>query len=327
MAKRIKIGVAGAGHMGTNHIRALSELNGLFELVGVYDLDFKREKVAEDYGTDFYRSYEELLDDIDAIIISCPTSLHKEMALKAAEQMVNAFVEKPVAESLEDSAIMYDKFSDKDLVLGVGHIERFNPVMLALQEIVDPKEVVAIEVHRCSPFDIRIFDVDVISDLMIHDIDLVVNGICRKMPSSISAVGKSVVSGRLADYANVAMTFPDGILAFITSSRCTEEKIRTICIHAKDAYYEGDLLRRTLVIKRGVNYKEVPALDHIRYKQTSIHEQISLPNQEPLKAELIDFWKAIQEQKNMMVSGSQVIRAMKVLDTVKDKIYTGGLIK
>lgn len=318
---RIKIGVAGAGKMGQNHIRVLSELNSMFELVGIYDPDPEKAAVAERYGVRYYTDYEELLEDVQAITLPCPTSLHKEMAIRAAKKGVHTLLEKPMAETQEDAREICEAFESRHLKLTVGYVERFNPVVKAMADIIQDMEIVSIEVHRCSPFDSRIYDVDVVADLMIHDLDIVMNALGKGMPEWVSAIGKKVYTTRFADYAQATLCFPDGVLAFVTTSRSTEDKIRTVCVHAKGAYIEGDLLNRTLTIKRGTNYYEDVKASNIKYKQSNITEQVVLPNVEPLKEEMRTFGMAIIDDAIPEITWDQVLHTMEVLDMVEGDIY------
>lgn len=319
--KRVRVGVAGAGKMGQNHIRVLNELNNIFELVGIYDPDTSKSSIAEKYGVKYFRDYTELLKSVDAVTLPCPTSLHKEMALSAANMGVHALVEKPMAETMDDAAEIYRAFCRKNLRLTVGYVERFNPVVQAIADIVKDMEIVAVEVHRCSPFDSRIYDVDVVTDLMIHDLDIVLNALNLGKIKKCSAIGKKVYTTQFADYASATLSFENGVIATITTSRSTEDKIRKLCIHAKGAYIEGDLLNRTLLIKRGTNYLEDVRAASIKYKQSSITEQVVLPNIEPLKVEMSSFGMAIVDCIDPVVRAEQVIETMGVLDTIKKNIY------
>ena len=314
----IKIGVVGCGKMGQNHIRILSEMSGIFDLIGFYDPDKTKEKVARSYGINQYVSYDEMLVTCDAVTIACPTSMHKEMALKAAKEGKHALVEKPIAEDLHDTQEIISAFKKNELMLTVGHVERYNPVVTTLCEILKSMDIVAIEIHRCSPFDSRIYDVDVVSDLMIHDIDILVNGIMEEYPLNIFAFSKSVHNSRFADYAHAVFSFSNGVNAFVTTSRATEDKIRMIVVHALGAYIEADMLNKSLTIKKGVNYE----LQHASYRQYSVTENVFVPLVEPLREELKNFGEAILGKKAMVIGGDQIIRAMQVLDTVKGIIYT-----
>ena len=327
--KKIRIGVAGAGKMGVNHIRIVSELSHMFDFIGIYDPDPEKKQIAEKYDVAFYPSYEKLLADIDAVIIASPTSFHYDMALKAAEYRVNSLVEKPMAETVDDIMKMQKTFKEKGLILAVSCVERYSPVIRTLKDVVKEEKILAVEVHRCSPYDPRIFDVDVVSDLMIHDVDIVVNDIFGKMPAQIEAYGTNTFSDHFADYAHAILTFNNQVRAYITSSRSTQDKIRTICIHTRDAYIEADMLNKTLVVKRGVKYMD--GSDHVSYRQYNVTEQIVLPNQEPLKEDIICFGRAVGGEDVFLVADEQVIRDMQVLDQVHKAIYekwnNGGTLK
>lgn len=319
--KKIRIGVAGAGKMGQNHIRVLSELNSVFDLVGFYDPDESKSDIAKIYGVKHFNSYEEMLRAVEAVTLPCPTSLHKNMALKAARFGKHTLIEKPMAETLDDAKEIASAFSENGLKLTVGYVERFNPVVKALADIVQDMEIVAVEAHRCSPFDSRIYDVDVVADLMIHDLDIVMNAIGLGVPEKVVAIGKKVHTSVFADYAQATVSFKDGVIASVTTSRSTEDKIRTICVHAKGAYIEGDLLNRTLLVKRGTSYLENVRAASIKYMQSNITEQIVLPNVEPLKEEMLAFGKAIDGEEPPEVDVEQVLQTMGVLDEVEKVIY------
>lgn len=316
---KIKIGVAGAGKMGVNHIRIVSELNNLFQFMGIFDPNPETRAIAEQYDLRFYPSYESMLDDVDAVIIASPSSLHYQMALQAAEKNVHALVEKPMAETVSDVADMQKSFREKGLILAVSCVERFSPVIRVISELVKDEKILAVEVHRCSPYDPRIFDVDVVSDLMIHDIDIVCNAIFDAEPSNIDAYGLNEFSEGFVDYAHAVLSFSGDVRAFITSSRSTQDKIRTLCVHARDAYIEADMLNKTITVKRGIKYIE--HAPHVSYKQYQLTEQIVVPNKEPLKEDILNFGLAVQGKDAFLVEGEQVLRDMRVLDAVHEKLY------
>lgn len=320
---RIKIGVAGAGSMGANHIRIVSELNSIFDFVGIFDPNTDKISVAEKYGVLFFNSYEEMLENVDAVIIASPTSLHYSMAMKAAEKDVCALVEKPMTENLDEAQNLIDAFNNKGLTLGVSYVERFNPVIDVLKSVIKNEEIVSIEVHRCSPYDNRIFDVDVITDLMCHDVDLITNAILDETPISVDAIGRKFFTDRFADYSQSILKFNSGVIAFDTASRCTQDKIRTFIIHAKAAYIEADMLNRTLTIKRRIKYEK--ASDDVNYVQSAIIEQINVPNKEPLKEDLINFGNSLMGKDKLRITGEHILRSMKTLDEIHNVVYEKGI--
>ena len=319
MDNRVKIGVAGAGNMGANHIRIVSELNNLFDFKGIYDPNNNTSVLAEKFGVRFYPSYELMLEDIDAIIIASPTSLHFEMALKAAKHKVHALVEKPMAETVGDVQHLQQVFEDQNLKLAVSCVERYSPVIQVLSEILKQEEILAVEVHRCSPYDPRIYDADVVSDLMIHDIDIVCNAVFNKDPLKVEAFGRNAFSEKYVDYAHAVLTFDNDVRAFITSSRCTQDKIRMLSIHAKDAFIEADMLNKTISVKRGIKY--IDNIPKASYRQYNLMEQIVVPNKEPLKEDILSFGMAVSGDEAFIVEKEQIIRDMKVIDQIHNIVY------
>lgn len=171
----LKVGVIGIGHMGRNHVRVFLE-EKRFDFVGIYDIDSKTANaVAEKYNVRAFKSIEELLENVAAVTVAVPSSLHRDVALKIAEYGVHALVEKPLAITSEDAEIIVKTFRKNNLKLAAGHIERFNPVFRELQKLVKNEDIFFIEANRYSPFSGsgRITDTSVVEDLMIHDVDLV----------------------------------------------------------------------------------------------------------------------------------------------------------
>lgn len=320
--RRVKIGVAGAGSMGSCHIRILSEQSGVFDLVGIFDPDPAKKEIADRYNTKFFGSYEEMLSEVEAVVIASPSSMHYEMSLIAADHGVHALMEKPIAETVEQAEEMLRVFREKNLLISVSYVERYSPVIRALQDVLEDEDIVAIEVHRCSPYDPRIFDVDVISDLMIHDVDLVVDAIMDSMPCEIDAVGRKAFTDKFADYAQSTMRFENGVLGFITSSRSTQDKIRMLCVHTREAYIEADMLNKTLTVKRRVQYDEGK---NMHYRQSSLIESIVVPNKEPLKEDLLNFGRAVLGKEALIITHEHIIRSMKVLDKVHQVVYSKGI--
>lgn len=173
---RLKFGVIGVGHMGQNHVRNVADESRYFDLVGIYDNNFEHAKrIAAQFHTEAYGDLDELLENVDAVSVVVPSSLHLEIGLKVAEHGVHALIEKPLALTSGDAAVLMEAFANKNLKLQVGHIERFNPVMTELDKILERNKVFFVEAHRYGPFSGsgRITDASVVEDLMIHDVDLV----------------------------------------------------------------------------------------------------------------------------------------------------------
>ncbi len=317
---RIRVGIIGTGNMGKNHVRLVREMVNQFEFAGAYDPDQQRIQAMglEKYAFD---SIEELADAADALIIAAPSSLHKEIALVAAKKNKHLLIEKPLALSYEDGKQIINGFSNLDRVLMVGHVERFNPVVFELEEIIKNEDVVAIEIDRCSPMDRRISDTDVVYDLMIHDIDILINALNPHTEiSEMSAYGSKVYSKDYADYVQAVMRFDNHVIASVVSSRTSESKIRTITVHCRECLIEADLLNKALTVSRKTKY----ILDvgyTPTYRQENIIERVFVPNEEPLRAELQHFYQCITKGEPSKTNGDKALNSIKILDMVKNLIY------
>ena len=247
----LKIGVIGTGHMGRNHVRNLSE-EKRFNFVGIYDTNEVQAKdIASLYDVKAFESIDELLDQVDAVVIAVPSSLHKEVALKVAAHEVHALIEKPLATTSDDAKDICAAFREKNLKLAVGHIERFNPAFRELQKLVNPKDVFYVEACRYSPFSGsgRITDTSVVEDLMIHDIDLVCALVEGKELTSIHGRGESVKSGQ-TDFATCMLDFGGKAQAIVNASRISQNKERSITVHTTDSCIHADLLTDLLKYTR-----------------------------------------------------------------------------
>ncbi|UCE18907.1 MAG: Gfo/Idh/MocA family oxidoreductase [Gemmatimonadota bacterium] len=233
---KIKVGVVGLGHLGRHHIRIYSELKEA-ELIGGYDID---RALAEErcgaLGTVPFSSYEELLNEIDALNIVVPTVSHYEVALPALKRGIHVLIEKPISRTVEEADSLIKEAKKQNCVLQVGHIERFNRAMRAVRNLdIQP---LFIESQRLAPFNPRGTDVSVVHDLMIHDVDIVLSFV-RSPLERIDAVGARVVS-RHEDIANARLRFKNGCVANITASRIARKRIRKMRIFQHDTYIHLD---------------------------------------------------------------------------------------
>ena len=315
----LKIGVIGTGHMGQNHVRNLAA-EKKFDLVGVYDINISQAKtVAEKFETAVFDDIDRLLDSIEAAVIAVPSSLHKEVALKAAAHGVHALVEKPLATNLADAEIIANSFAKRKLKLSVGHIERFNPVFMELQKLIQGKKVFYIEACRYSPFSGsgRITDTSVVEDLMIHDIDLVCSLMNGRPVTSIHGRGETVLSGQ-TDFATCLLDWGGQAHAIINASRISQNKERVIKVHTSDCYFEADLLAKTLSIAKSTNIT-IDITKDTFYKQDSVIQKVYIPVEEPLKAELLSFYDAVVSDKPMVVTGEMGIEAIKICQVIAER--------
>ena len=242
----LKIGLLGVGHLGKFHLNNWLEIKDI-EFVGFFDPDEQNAiKVEEKYQVKRYLSAEELMDNCDAVDIVAPTTMHFDLCEMALKKGKHVFVEKPLANTMEEARILLKLAKESKVKFQVGHVERFNPAFLALQE--HDLKPMFIEVHRLAQFNPRGTDVSVILDLMIHDIDIILK-IVKSSVSNISANGVAVLSDT-PDIANVRMEFDNGCVANLTSSRISLKKMRKMRVFQKDAYIGIDFLdKKAEIIK------------------------------------------------------------------------------
>lgn len=245
----IKAGIIGCGHLGKLHIKNVKDIeteNKYVKLYGIYDINKEEAAgLAEKYGIKSYDTPEEMLDEVNAVLIVTPTTSHFEIAKKALLRKVHTFIEKPVTETLQEAEDL-EKLKQDGTIVQVGHIERFNPAILAVEKYnITP---LFIETHRLSQFNPRGTDVSVIKDLMIHDIDIILNLVKSKV-KSIEANGVGVLTDTI-DIANTRLNFENGCVANITASRISLNKMRKMRIFQKNAYISIDFLNNTSEVFR-----------------------------------------------------------------------------
>ena len=321
MIKMIKIGVIGAGHMGRNHIRCLSELKNTFELVGFSDkIEQNIKFIEENYQIKHFTQIEELLKNVEAVVVAAPSSLHKEIGMMVAKNKVHALIEKPIALSEEDGNLLCQEFKKNNVKLMVGHIERYNPVVTELKKVIQNEEIISIEARRCSPFDPRISDTNVIYDLMIHDIDIIFNYLNPIEIEEIVSKAVNVMSNNRADYVQAIAQHKNGTISSLIASRVTEDKIRTIDIHTKKSFIRADLLNRKLTVSKKVtfdlNTEKEPA-----YKQEKVEVKMIIPNIEPLRAEHLEFARAILENEKPLTCGEDANKAVSIAEEISNKNF------
>ncbi len=314
--EKIRIGVIGTGNMGKNHVRVLAELKDEYDLQGVYDENHVRaEEIASLFGTNSFQSMEDLLNETDAVVIAVPSSLHKEIGKKVAESGVSALIEKPLATSCEDAEILKDVFENKGLKLSVGHIERFNPVVLELKKILESKQITFIEARRFSSFDNsgRITDTGVVEDLMIHDIDLILHLLNQPDMPEISSAGEIIRSDRL-DFASAMLKFSSQKHAIVSASRISQMKERSLYIQTEDSNVYADLLAKTIDIQKSASVVE--DVDGNRYRVEGVTQKIFVPIVEPLKKEHIEFGKYLRNEAGCPVSPIEAIKAISICEQI-----------
>jgi predicted dehydrogenase len=238
-ATPLRVGVIGVGSLGIHHVRCLSQ-SPLAELAGIYEPLPANAERAEEFGGENHPSYEALLEKVDAMVVATPTPSHRTVAGQALELGKHVFVEKPMAATAAECDQLLELAARQDLVLHVGHVERMNPAVRAALPLINKPRF--IETRRLASFGPRGADVDVVLDLMIHDLDLVLGWVGAE-PVKVEAVGVSVLSGK-ADIASARLDFPDGAVAHLTASRVSQEKMRKLLVFQADAHFSIDCLRK-----------------------------------------------------------------------------------
>ncbi|VVB66704.1 UDP-N-acetylglucosamine 3-dehydrogenase [Candidatus Gugararchaeum adminiculabundum] len=312
---KLKLGVIGVGAMGQHHARVYSEFPDV-ELVGVSDADAARaEGIASSYRTKFFKDANELLAKVDAVSIAVPTTLHKKLALEAFKKGKSALIEKPIASSLTDADEMIK--AAKGVTFMVGHIERFNPAVAELRKIMAKEQIIRLEARRFGPFMPRATNVDVVLDLMIHDID-VARCLFNSEPSKIQAIGGKAFSDKL-DYATAIMKFGETD-AVLSANRITQKKIRELEVTSKKEFLQLDYLNQTLDINRSSVPEFITQRGNVTYKHQNVVEKIDVPKSEPLKLELRAFVDSVRSGTEPQVSGEEGKKNLQVAFDILKKI-------
>ena len=289
--KRMRAGVVGTGHMGQYHILVYAELWDV-DLVGVVDVDASTvARLAAQYDTQGFTDYRDLFGKVDVVSIAVPTPLHCQIARDFMEAGIHVLIEKPLTPTLEEARELFRIACRQNVVLHVGHVERFNGAVQELRKIV--VNPILVESRRLGPFVPRVQHDTVIMDLMIHDIDIVL-GLVDAEIGEIMATGARVQSPR-QDVANVQIVFENGTLANITASRATEQKIRTLAITQPDTYIFLNYTDQDIQIHRRSASEYILNRESIRYRQESFVEHLFVHKENPLKLEILHLLDAVRE--------------------------------
>jgi virulence factor len=305
--------------MGKSHCRVYSSLPRA-DLVGVCDEDPDvGRKVALQYQVPFYSEVDQLLKYVDAVSVVTPTPTHFDLAMRCLEKGIHVLLEKPITETLEQAETLTNAAETLRVVVQVGHIERFNPTYIELKNVLEDMSVLVINFRRLSAYKGSNTDVDVILDLMIHDIDLARHLIGQE-PVSVNAYGLTAFSGAV-DHIVANLYFDAGPLLTVTASRITEQKVRCIEVMATEAYVEGDLLNKTISVHRRT-IGEYLNLNHrgVKYRQESVIERIHVPIFEPLFLELQHFVDCVLEGKPSLVPARDGLQALRLANVIQNAL-------
>jgi predicted dehydrogenase len=309
MSAPLRIAVVGVGHLGQHHARLLASMDDV-RLVGIVDTKPGRAaEIASTLGVPSFGHLGELpLEGLDAATIAVPTVSHLDVAQPLIDAGVSILVEKPLSSSLRDADTMIEAASRRGVVLAAGHTERFNPAVVAALPLVSNPRF--IEVHRLGTFPERSLDIDVIFDLMIHDLDLLLTSV-KSDVVSIEAIGVNVLTPK-TDIANVRLRFASGCIANVTASRISRDKVRKVRFFQRDSYLSIDYAAQEAEIYRLVAQNGRPVIEG---------GKLDVQRDEPLRAELADFVGAVRDRREPGVSGragrDALALATKVAETME----------
>jgi predicted dehydrogenase len=308
----LRVAVVGVGYLGRHHARILSTLPGV-ELTAVVDINASRAaEIAATYGTRAFTDVAGLRGEVDAVTVAVPTAVHHEVALPFLRDGIHALVEKPMAGSLAEADAMIEAAHRASAVLAVGQTERFNPAVAAARPLLrNPR---FIEVHRLGTFPERSLDIDVVFDLMIHDVDILLSLVDSDV-ESIDAVGVPVLTGRV-DIANARLRFGNGCIANLTASRISRDRVRKIRFFQPMSYLSIDYAAQKLDVWRLVTGNgSQPAIEG---------GEVAVDYEEPLRRELVDFVEAARTRGAPLVPGEAGRRALALATRIAEKMSDGA---
>ncbi|MEI0531605.1 Gfo/Idh/MocA family oxidoreductase [Brachyspira pilosicoli] len=314
---KVNISLIGVGRMGQFHLNVINQIESI-NLTGIYDADENHlNEVSNKYNINKFNSLDEAIDNSEAVIIASPTKFHFEIAKKALEKSRHVLVEKPMTETYLQAKELQEIVNKKNLILQVGHVERFNGAVQELHHIIEKPYL--IEARRLAPFTPRITDVGVVFDIMIHDLDIVTS-LVKKPVIRFSASGKRVRTNN-EDIASALLEFEDETIATVSASRITQEKIRTLAISTEDAYFILDYATQDITIHRQASSEsKIKTSIGINYTQESIIERVFIHRDNPLKLEDEHFANCILGKDKRFVSVENDVNTIKLTEDILKKI-------
>ena len=313
--QRIRVGVVGVGSMGQNHVRVLRELPEA-NLVGVTDADRSRaEDVADKYGVPALDT-DELFDRVDAVVVAVPTPFHADLTDQAIDAGVSVLVEKPFVAEASEGERLIQRADDAGVALQVGHVERFNPGVETLQDVIGGRDLIAVDARRVGPPPDRTIGDSAVLDLMIHDIDVLLALVDSEV-ETVSAVG-----ARDNRHVTATFGFEDGTMASLTASRVTQQKVRELSVTADDCRVNVDYTSQHVEIHRHSLPEYVETNGDVRYRQESVVEHPTVQTSEPLKRELSSFLHAARTGSEPEVTGEDGLRVLELAKQVDELAAT-----
>ncbi len=310
----LRVGVIGVGRLGKFHAQKYHALPGV-ELVAAVDIKPDRaQEVARQYDAEPFTDFHDVLDMVDAVSVAVPTESHYQVGRDVLAAGCHLLMEKPITYDLGHADELIEVAREKGLVFQVGHVERFNPAVRKMETLLT--QPIFIESHRLNLFTTRGTDVDVVLDLMIHDLDIVAHIVSAEV-KELHAVGMPVITGKI-DIANVRIIFSNGTVANLTASRVSNKNLRKIRIFQPDAYISVDCLNRKIGVTRLENHKDDP--EGLPQVNTT---KLEYPGSDPLADQVRSFVKAVKDGKAPVVSGEDARKALWVAHNIIDQINRG----
>lgn len=322
--EKLKVGIAGAGHLGKLHAKMFTSIPDC-SLTGVFDVNQQTSKsVSEEFGIEAYGNLRDLLNQVEAVSIAATTSAHYDLAKECINEGKHVFIEKPITATIPQAEEIVRLAAEKNLNLQVGHIERFNPALVSLEQYI--LEPMFIQTDRLAQFNPRGTDVAVVLDLMIHDIDIILSLIKSKV-KQIDASGVAVVSDSI-DIANARIQFENGAVANVTASRISQKKMRKMRIFQRDNYISLDFITGLSEVYRLVPIDQDTGMTTLSFgeigigkkKKRVIYEQPEIKEQNALQYELQLFVDCVINKIRPVVSGEDGLRALRVAEMILQKI-------
>jgi predicted dehydrogenase len=313
--KRLRLGVVGVGYLGSLHAQKYAAIEGI-DLVGLTDIDYPRaQAVAGKYNTKAYKSHEELLPHVDGVSLAVPTVSHFEIGRDILDQGIHLLVEKPITLALKDAEELIALAKERNAILQTGHIERFNPVVMEMESLIS--QPLFIECHRLNPYTKRGTDVDVVLDLMIHDLDIILHFVDSDI-ARIDAIGMPAVSGK-TDFAHASIQFSNDTRANLTASRVSTESVRTIRVFQPDSYISADYKNRKIGVTRfeaqGGNGADLAGV---------AHREDGFLGSDPLADQIRSFVESIRNCTEPRVTGVDGKMALSVALSIIEQIQRKG---
>ena len=327
MTNAVKVAVIGAGVMGRNHLKTYKSLQGV-ELVGVYDIfPEAAQKAADMFGIKAYHSMEEVAQEVDAVSVVTTSVTHADVGEFFLNKGIHCLMEKPLATTEEGCQRLINAAKKNNVTLLVGHIEQFNPAVEQMHKILSNSgKIRALTAQRMSAASGRITDVDVAMDLMIHDVEVVMSLVKSEVKNVHVAAVKTPDHPAGKDYITALLEFENGVIADLTASRITQARVRTLAVTTDTNYIDMDFINQSInVHTQGrmpyVNQEEIP--DRMNYGLKGSVEQLFIPTNQPLQAELTHFISCVNGQSTPRITGEDALSALRVLWKIEEKL---GLI-